>query len=61
MSFIFDKKIQYEDTYDLDAFGRFRVSEITSLLEIKHLYDKQPLLVDEVNSGGSSTFSNSSV
>jgi hypothetical protein len=61
MSFIFDKKIQYEDTYDLDAFGRLRVSEITSLLEIKHLYDKQPLLIDEVNSGGSSTFSNSSV
>jgi len=61
MSFIFDKKIQYEDTYDLDAFGRLRVSEITSLLEIKHLYDKQPLLIDEVNSGGSSTFSSSSV
>ena len=61
MSFIFDKKIQYDDTYDLDAFGRLRVSEITSLLEIKHLYNKQPLLVDEVNSGGSSTFSDSSV
>ena len=62
MSYIFNKKIQYEDTSNLDAFGRLRVSEVTSLLEIKHIYDKQPLLVDEVISGGAtSVFGNSSV
>lgn len=62
MSYIFNKKIQYEDTSNLDAFGRLRVSDVTSLLEIKHIYDKQPLLVDEILSGGAtSVFGNSSV
>ncbi len=41
----------FADTGNLDAFGRLRVSEITSILDVKHLYDKEPLFVDERTSG----------
>lgn len=63
MSYTFSNEIQYADTQNLDAFGRLRTSGITSLLEIKHVYDKQPLLEDEVVSGtgSSSTWGNSQV
>lgn len=44
---------------NLDAGGRLRVSEITTLVDIKHLHDKQPLLFDEVVSGGTSVHSSS--
>lgn len=54
MSFIFNNEIKYSDSPNLDAFGRLRVSNITSLLDIKHIYDKNPLLVNEVT-GGSAT------
>lgn len=39
---------------NLDAGGRLRVSEITTLVDIKHLHDKQPLLIDE-EIGGTAT------
>jgi hypothetical protein len=35
----------------MDAFGRIRVSEVTSLLDIKHITDKNSLLVDEKTNG----------
>ena len=51
MSYIFNNAIKYSDTSNLDAFGRLRVSNITSLLEVTHRYDKQPYIVDEVTGG----------
>lgn len=63
MSYVFSNEIKYSDSQNLDAFGRLRTSSITSLLEIKHVYDKQPLLEDEVVSGtgSSATWGNSEV
>jgi hypothetical protein len=51
MSYIYNREIQFADTAQNDAFGRLRTSEITSLLELKHVYDKQPFLEDEVVNG----------
>lgn len=51
MSYTYSNKIRYEDTADLDAFGRLRVSSVTSLIELKHVHDNLPLLVDEKVSG----------
>lgn len=51
MSYIFNNSIKYSDSPNLDAFGRLRVSNVTSLLEVTHLYDKQPYLIDEVTGG----------
>ena len=44
-------KEEAKEPFSVDAFGRSRVSELTTLIDIKHLYDKQPLLVDEVLNG----------
>lgn len=54
MSYVFSNEIKYSDSPDLDAFGRLRTSNVTSLIELKHVHDKLPLLVDEVI-GGSAT------
>lgn len=53
MSYIFNNNstVSFADNATVDAFGRLRVSEITSYLELKYLYDKQPLLVDEAVGG----------
>jgi len=51
MAYIFNNKVSYSDTPNLDAFGRLRVSQLTSLLEVKHLYNKLPLLVSEYTGG----------
>lgn len=48
MSYIFNNKVSYADSMDLDAFGRLRVSEISSLLEVKFYSDKMPEMVDEI-------------
>jgi hypothetical protein len=62
MSYIYNREIQFADTAQNDAFGRLRTSEITSLLELKHTYDKQPLLESEVTDGtGESTHVDSTV
>ncbi len=46
------------DSANLDAFGRLRVSEPKTLLDAKHLYDKLPILFSEKLSGtATSTFS----
>ncbi len=54
MSYVFSNEIKYSDSTNLDAFGRLRTSNVTSLIELKHIHDKLPLLVDEVI-GGSAT------
>jgi hypothetical protein len=51
MSFIFNNKIEYSDSQNLDAFGRLRTSNVTSLLEYKHIHDKLPLVINEVTGG----------
>jgi len=51
MSYIYNNEIKYSDSTNLDAFQRLRVSEVTSLLEVKHVHDKLPLLINEVTAG----------
>jgi len=51
MSFIFNNSIKYSDSPNLDAFGRLRTAAVTNLLDIKHVYDKNPLQVSEVTAG----------
>jgi len=51
MSFIYNNKIAYSDSPNLDAFGRLRTSSVTSLLEYKHVSDKLPLVINEVTAG----------
>lgn len=51
MSFIYNNAVKYSDSPNLDAFGRLRVSDVTSLLEVSQIYDKRPYIVDEVTGG----------
>lgn len=51
MSYIFNNQISYSDSPNLDAFGRLRTSNITSLIEVTHIHDKRPYIVDEVTGG----------
>jgi hypothetical protein len=51
MSFIYNNEIKYSDSQNLDAFGRLRTSNVTSLLEYKHTFDKLPLVINEVTAG----------
>jgi hypothetical protein len=51
MSFIYNNAVKYSDSSNLDAFGRLRTSNVTSLLEYKHTYDKLPLVINEVTAG----------
>lgn len=60
MSFIYNNAVKYSDSPNIDAFGRLRVSEITSLLEVSQLYDKRPYIVDEVT-GGTVTSTHSTI
>jgi len=62
MSYIYSNEIKYSDSPNLDGFGRLRTSGLTTLLDIKHLHDKLPLLIDEeLGGGGTSSFATSSV
>ena len=51
MSYIYNNQIKYADSQNLDAFGRLRTSNITSLLEYKHTFDKLPLVINEATGG----------
>jgi hypothetical protein len=55
MSYIFNNQIAYSDSVNLDAFGRLRVSETRSLLELKYDQDKLPNQVDELVNGSASS------
>lgn len=54
MSYIENTNTKEQDSLDLDAFGRKRVSNANNRLDIEFIYDKQPLLVNEITSGGAS-------
>lgn len=51
MSYIYNNKIAYSDSPNLDAFGRLRTAAVQNLVDIKHVYDKNPLQVNEVTAG----------
>lgn len=51
MSFIYNNAVKYSDSPNLDAFGRLRTAAVTNLLDVKHVYDKNPLQVNEITAG----------
>jgi hypothetical protein len=58
MSFIFNNQVSYSDSANLDAFGRLRTAAVQNLLDIKHVYDKNPLQVNEVTAGTATSIFN---
>jgi hypothetical protein len=58
MSYIYNNKIAYSDSPNLDAFGRLRTAAVTNLIDIKHVYDKNPLQVNEVTAGTATSIFN---
>ena len=53
------QNVVLKDTSQIDAFGRLRVSQVTSLLDIKQLYNEDPLFIDtKINLNGSYTWNN---
>lgn len=53
--------IKFQDTGNIDAFGRLRVSNPTTLFDSKQLYDNAPLFWDDSEVSGSGTSSTHSV
>jgi len=51
MSFIYNNAVKYSDSQNIDAFGRLRTAAVQNLVDIKHVYDKNPLQVNEVTAG----------
>ena len=51
MSFIYNNAVKYSDGPNMDAFGRLRTAAVQNLLDIKHVYDKNPLQVNELTAG----------
>lgn len=49
--------IQAADSFSIDAFGRWRTSEPTTIFDSKQLYDNQPLFWDDSEVSGASTTS----
>ena len=52
MSYIENVNTRQQDTADIDAAGRTRVSELTTQIDIKQIYDNRPLLIDEFKRNG---------
>lgn len=51
-----NQKITFAEDASVDAFWRLRVSEPRTIFDVKHLFDKQPIIYDEIAvSGGAST------
>ena len=46
MSFIFNNQVSYSDSASLDAFGRLRTAAVQNLVDIKQVYDKNPLQIN---------------
>ena len=55
MSYAFNNTVSFEGTPQVDAFSRFRTSHLDSVLELKHVYDKNPLFVDEILNGSATS------
>lgn len=57
MSFPKGFKVAFEDSANLDAFGRLRTSELITQLDVKQSIDDQPLILDKETVGtGSATY-----
>lgn len=52
MSNLRNVAIAYQDSWNIDAFGRARVSNTGQRFDAEFIYDKQPLLFDEVTVSG---------
>lgn len=55
MSYIEDVNIKWQDTGNVDAFGRARVSQLTTQFDMKQLHDNLPLFIDQEGSGATFT------
>lgn len=51
MSFIYNNAVKYSDSPNIDAFGRLRTAAVQNLIDVKHVYDKNPLQVNEITAG----------
>jgi hypothetical protein len=58
MAYIFNNSIKYSDSPNLDAFGRLRTAAVQNLIDIKHVYDKNPLQISEVTAGTATSIFN---
>ena len=58
MSYIYNNAVKYSDSPNMDAFGRLRTSAVTNLVDVKHVYDKNPLQVNEVTAGTATSIFN---
>jgi len=54
MSYLF-ATVDAENQFRSDGFGRLRVSNPETIFELSHIYDKQPLLVNEITATGASS------
>lgn len=58
MTYLLDDAIRYDDSANLDAFGRLRISDAYTLGDYKHLYGLDPNFRDTITNGGTVTFQN---
>ena len=56
MTYLLDDAIRYDDSGNLDAFGRLRVSDAFTLGDYKHVYGLDPNFRDTITNGGTVTF-----
>ena len=56
MTYLLDDAIRYDDSSNLDAFGRLRISDAFTLGDYKHLYGLDPNFRDTTTPGGNVTF-----
>jgi hypothetical protein len=56
MTYLLDDAIRYDDSPNLDAFGRLRISDAFTLGDYKHLYGLDPNFRDTITPGGTVTF-----
>lgn len=62
MSYFENVNIKWQDTGNIDAFGRARVSQISSQLDLKQLHDQLPLFYDTQRIGtATSNYSSTTV
>ena len=56
MSYFEKARVSYDDTFNIDAFGRLRVSQLTTQFDGKQLHDALPLYydVEEIGTGSAS-------
>ena len=61
MSYFNETGIKAIDSPSIDAFGRWRVSQVETLFDSKQLYDSQPLIFDDKEVSGGGTTSTHSI